>query len=265
MIYKNRNLNWKPSRPEKFGRYYQAPSFKSLPSSVDLRKSCAPVKDQGEFGACSGFSSSVATEFLELKELKSNLPPSIAELEYMDGHFCPVSPMFIYNNERLIEGTPLSQDAGATTLVDACKTLTIKGVCRETTFPYTPENLQVVPPAAAYAEAAVHKVPKYWAIQQSGYQMMSCLAEGYPFLFGIVVFDSMMSDEVAQTGQVPLPTDGDSQVGGHALCCVGYEHKSHWIFQNSWGPKWGDKGFGYLPWEYLLDPQLGDDFLTLRY
>lgn len=267
MIYKGRNLNWKPSRPELFGPKYfmlNEPAY-DLPDAVDLRPMCAPIKDQGQFGACSGFSSSVATEFLELIEIRNNLAPEKAGLEFDFNDFDPVSPMFIYNNERLFEGVDLSNDAGATTLADACRCLLEKGICKESTFPYTPENLLLVPPQAAYAEAANHKVPVKYQLIQTANNLMSCLASGFPFIFGISVYDSFMTEDVALSGVVPFPTVLDRPVGGHALCCVGYKLNEYWMFQNSWGLGWGVKGFGYLPWDYLLEPNLGGDLFTLRY
>jgi C1A family cysteine protease len=260
-LHNGRMLNWKPSLKQKFGfKYKNIKSTSSFGNSVDLRELCAPIKDQGQHGACSGFSSSVATEFLELMELDKNSPvPQV----YHKSLFEPVSPAFIYNNERLFEGT-FPQDAGASTLADACKCLTLKGVCRESTFPYTDVNLVTVPDEAAYAEAANHRVPIAYELQGEN-DLLSCLSEGFPFIFGIVVYESFMNSSVMNTGYVPMPMDFEQVIGGHALCCVGYELNVAWIFQNSWGMSWGDRGFGYLPWDYLLDPQLSDDFFTLRY
>lgn len=265
-LHRGRLLNWKPSRPKKFGRKYTLLhdlTTVRYQNSVDLRPHCPPVKDQGEIGACSGFSAAVHTEFLEIAEIKAKAPPNKA-LEFVANQFVPVSPLFIYNNERILEGT-LDQDAGATTLGDACKALTTQGICREQTFPYRKENLFLTPPREAYEEAAKHKVPLEYALNQDINDLCTCLSAGFPFIFGIVVFDSMMTDAVDAHGFVPMPKAGDKEIGGHAITCVGYELGVKWIFQNSWGTGWGEKGFGFLPWNYMLDEELADDHFTLRY
>jgi hypothetical protein len=74
-------------------------------------------------GNCSSFATSGALEFLELQELKLDL----AALQvYVASQFTPISELFIYYGERVIEGT-VDQDAGATTLRDACVTVTKTG------------------------------------------------------------------------------------------------------------------------------------------
>ena len=79
--------------------------------------------------------------------------------------------------------------------------------------------------------------------------MKGCLAEGFPFVFGITVYESMMSDAVAQTGIVPMPTTQEKVLGGHAILAVGFDDKTQrFKFRNSWGTTWGDDGYGYLPY-----------------
>jgi C1A family cysteine protease len=77
------------------------------------------------------------------------------------------------------------------------------------------------------------------------------------------VFESFESDEAARTGIIPMPKPGEQQLGGHALLCVGYDDdRESYIFQNSWGSDWGNKGFAYIPYQYM--ETLADDFFTLR-
>jgi C1A family cysteine protease len=70
------------------------------------------------------------------------------------------------------------------------------------------------------------------------------LVQHKPFVVGIALFSEFMSDAVRCTGVVPMPTPGVSQPKGHhAVTCVGYDDdKQHWIFRNSWGADWGDRG-----------------------
>ena len=95
--------------------------------------------------------------------------------------------------------------------------------------------------------------------------MKSCLAGGYPFIFGIDVYSSFESDQANQTGVIPMPTPDDQLLGGHALVCVGYDDsKQYFIFRNSWSSAWGDMGYGYLPYEYMTDTNLCSDLWIIQ-
>ncbi len=97
--------------------------------------------------------------------------------------------------------------------------------------------------------------------------MKGCLASGYPFVFGFSVYESFESDDVTKTGIVPMPgpASKDGFLGGHAVLAVGYDDsQSRFIVRNSWGDKWGNKGYFTMPYAYLLDENLSDDFWTVR-
>jgi hypothetical protein len=56
----------------------------------------------------------------------------------------------------------------------------------------------------------------------------------------------------SRDGNIPLPTPGEAFLGGHAVTLVGYDDdRGSFIFRNSWGNRWGDRGYGYLPYGYL--------------
>ena len=95
--------------------------------------------------------------------------------------------------------------------------------------------------------------------------MKSCLAEGYPFVFGFTVYESFESQKVAQTGVLNMPAAKEKAVGGHAVLAVGYDDASkRFIIRNSWGDQWGQKGYFTIPYQYLTTPNLADDFWTIR-
>lgn len=95
--------------------------------------------------------------------------------------------------------------------------------------------------------------------------MQGCLAEGYPFVFGFTVYESFESDIVAQTGNVPMPSTGETVKGGHAVVAVGYNDEQRvFIVRNSWGNNWGLNGYCLMPYEYLLTAHLTNDFWTIR-
>jgi C1A family cysteine protease len=95
--------------------------------------------------------------------------------------------------------------------------------------------------------------------------MRACLAEGYPFVFGFAVYDSFESEEVAKTGIVNLPVAGDRMLGGHAVLAVGFDDTvQRFIVRNSWGSGWGMAGYFTIPYAYLTNRDLSDDFWTIR-
>jgi C1A family cysteine protease len=91
------------------------------------------------------------------------------------------------------------------------------------------------------------------------------LASGYPFVFGFSVYQSFESPQVAKTGHVPMPAPTEKQIGGHAVVAVGYDDSNQWfLVRNSWGASWGMKGYFSIPYSYLTDNNLSDDFWTIR-
>jgi C1A family cysteine protease len=242
---------WQPDLPDHRDLTYAVSRsvIKKLPTKVDLRKKCPPVYDQGELGSCTANAIGAAFEFELMKQNKAK-------------DFTP-SRLFIYYNERVIEHT-VNIDNGAE-IRDGIKSVNKQGVCHETMLPYDIKKFAVKPSAACYTEALKHQVIRYQRVLQSVDQMKACLAEGYPFVFGFTVYDSFESSTVAKTGKVNLPKKTESVVGGHAVMAVGYSDKAHrFIVRNSWGSDWGLKGYFTMPYQYLTDSNLSDDFWTIR-
>ncbi len=256
--------NWKPDLPDQrdflFSERVSAPT--TLPSTVDLRSQCSPVFDQGQIGSCTGNALAGAIEFLELKELKAKGPASTDPEVFTKGKFAHASRLFIYYNERLIEGTT-GQDAGAQ-LRDGVKCLVQYGVCRESTWKYGSPDLLKKPSAKAYDEAKPHSISTYLRIQTLD-EMKQCLATGFPFAFGFTVYESFESQAVATSGVMPMPEPSERVLGGHAVLAVGYDDASErLIVRNSWGAKWGQKGYFTMPYAYATAKKLAQDFWTIR-
>jgi C1A family cysteine protease len=225
------------------------PAVGALPASVDLAPLCPPVYDQGELGSCTANAIAGALEF----DAASQKLPTAGVMP---------SRLFIYWNERSMEGTTAS-DSGAQ-IRDGIKSVAQWGDCPESQWPYDPSQFAVQPPQACYDAAVKHLAVTYESLPQQVDQLQAVLASGRPFVFGFTVYSSFESAHVAQTGQVPMPFWFERVVGGHAVLCVGYDDASNTFkVRNSWGPDWGDKGYCYMPYQYLCSG-LASDFWVIR-
>lgn len=259
-----RKFGWRRDLPhfedKKYFFHRELIEMEALPKQVDLRSQMSPIEDQRQLGSCVAHATCGALEFLELKELQDPKPG----VEEFDSQFERISRLFVYYNARNLDGDPTVD--GGTQLRSAIQVIKSQGICRETLWPYDVSKVFDMPVKSAYDEAVSHQVLQSYSINhRSLSEMQSCLAKGYPFILGISVYDSFMSQSVAESGMIPMPKSGETLQGGHALCCVGYDmDKRVFIIRNSWSESWGDKGYCYIPFEYLTHPGLAGDFWTLR-
>jgi C1A family cysteine protease len=139
------------------------------------------------------------------------------------------------------------------------------GACFEDEWPSTSiSKYRERPPSVAYASAwrpCAHgeRVPQELAA------LKYHLANGFLIAFGTTVYASFESASTVRSGKVTLPnTTIEPHFGGHAMVLVGYdEHDDHFIVRNSWSQEWGDSGYAYLPYAYVLDSGLCNDFWVL--
>ncbi len=240
---------WQPDLPDHRDLLYGLirPKVVALPASVDLRLKCPPIENQGDLGSCTANALVGALEFLELKDGKT---------------LVDLSRLFVYYDERAVEHT-VNSDSGAQ-IRDGIKTLSNQGVCPEKEWPYNIAKFTAKPTAKCYADAAQHKITSYHRILTLD-DMRGCLAEGFPFVFGFTVYESFESQQVAQTGILNMPTQGEKTVGGHAVVAVGYDDaQQRFVIRNSWGADWGQQGYFTMPYDYLSDRNLSDDLWTIR-
>lgn len=223
-----------------------------LKPSVDLRTSgfLPPVYDQGQLGSCTANAIGAAVDFRRKKQGEIFITPS---------------RLFIYYNERAIEGT-IGQDDGAE-IRDGIKSVASLGVCPEVEWTYDdgPTKFAQRPSVKCFADALTHKALKYLSVNQSAYSIKSCLdTMGCPVVYGMSVFESFESDAVASSGIITMPGHNDAPIGGHAVLIVGYDDKSQmFTVRNSWGTNWGQAGYFKIPYAYLLNPNLASDFWVI--
>ncbi|MGD0335688.1 MAG: C1 family peptidase [Candidatus Omnitrophota bacterium] len=244
---RNRKIyGWIPDIPDQRDFLYSAikPKLK-IPRKIDLRRYCSLVEQQGNLGSCTACALAGNLEFLDKRP---------------DAAYTDVSRLFIYYNERLLRGNE-DYDAGAS-LRDGIKTLKKTGYCWEKTWPYDIERFAQKPPQCCYNEAAKYRIASYHRIHTLA-EMLVCLVEGYPFVFGFTVYESFQSKKVERAGIVNMPKKNERVIGGHAVTAVGYNQKNkRFLIRNSWGSQWGQTGYCTMPFAYL--ETLAADFWTIR-
>lgn len=226
---------------------YKATAPIDIPDVVDLRTGCSAIEDQGDLGSCTGHAIVGALEYDENAQREQPIR---------------LSRLFVYYNERMVEGD-IMEDGGAQ-IRDGIKVIAKYGACDETLWPYAPEHFTLKPSMEAYDDGLKHRAIQYRRVLQTEDDLMHALASGFPVVCGIMIYDSFESEQVASDGLVPMPSDSEQCQGGHAVLMVGYDRKRRlFIMRNSWGPDWGDKGYFYLPFDYITSPELAEDFWTV--
>lgn len=218
---------------------------KTFPKSSDLRKTnyLTPIRNQGSLGACTGFA---ITSLFEAYQRKKGigLGKPLPEI---------YSPLFIYWFERQIEGT-LPYDGGAN-IRDGMKVLNQIGVAFEESkgffgeygWPYDVSKFVEEPSWSSQFSAKYRKSSGYVALTTLD-AMKSAILSGVGFVAGITCFSGIFS---ASNGDVPMPSDGETEAGGHALHFVSYDDdKQRLYYKNSWSQQWGNLGFGSITYQY---------------
>ena len=209
---------------------------------LDLRGVDSVILDQGQLGSCTGNGIAGCINFLHVKTGET------------------FSRLFVYYNERAIEGT-VDQDSGAN-IDDGINSVKTQGVCLESVWPYDITQFTVKPSDEAYAQASKDVVTDYLQVNSLA-EVKMCLAAKFPVVFGINIYESFEDDAVATSGHVPVPQPNEQCLGGHCMKIVGYDDVNQWVIvANSWGTGWGDKGYCYLPYPYILSD--ASDFATIR-
>lgn len=172
------------------------------------------------------------------------------------------SRLFLYYFERVLEGT-VQSDSGAT-LTDSVKAMQGHGIPLEIDWPYQPNKFAMTPPRQLLLRAAPQSKISAQAVIQILDDILQILANNWPLIFGISVYDSFMTPQVEQTGIVPMPGPNENLLGGHAIMACGYDTAAKTLLcRNSWGSSWGKKGYFTLPLAYVLDSDLASDFWAI--
>jgi len=238
----------------------------SLPAKVDLRKWCSPVENQRNLGSCTAHAAMSIVEYLQRRALG----------KHIDG-----SRLFVYKTTRNLMG--VTGDTGAW-LRNTMGALVLCGVPPEKYWDYTDEDpaFDEEPTSFVYAVADNYEALRYFCHDPLGENVPPAkvlasvkkfLAAGIPSMFGFFGFPSFGQSDVE--GGIPYPCSGEQAQWGHAIAAVGYDDNKKiknlscgkqttgaLLIRNSWGTAWGDDGYGWLPYDYVLH-RLALDFWSL--
>lgn len=227
-------------------------SEEQLPDKTDLRSWCSPVENQLDIGSCTAHAVAAAVEYFENKAC---------------GKYIDASRLFLYKTTRNL--LHFTGDTGAF-LKSAIGALILFGMPPEEYWPYDTSRFDVEPDAFCYSFAQNYRCISYFRHDPPGLKPESTLqsikkylAAGIPSVFGFTVYQSIRQAD--SSGCIPFPARGEKILGGHAIIAVGYDDKKEImnspeisvtkgaiLIRNSWGCEWGENGYGWLPYEYVL-------------
>lgn len=242
----------------------------SLPASVDLRATFSGIENQGSLGSCTAHAGVGLIEYYERRAF---------------GVHIDASRLFLYKATRNLLGWTGDTGAFLRTTMGA---MALFGVPPEKYWGYTtakppaPVNFDLEPPAFCYAFAQNYQAIMYFRLDPPGTPLATLLqrikiyvAAKLPPMFGFTVFSSI--GQAGTTGKIPFPCPGERILGGHAIVAAGYddtlkiknsicgkETTGALLIRNSWGTTWGDRGYGWLPYDYILHGMAVDWWTLLK-
>lgn len=204
--------------------------------SVDLEQHAPRIQDQGPLRSCVGHTVARALAICIARQgLTAFLP----------------SPLDLYRGARLAIGTE-EEDSGAM-IADALAYARTQGFAPDSLWPHESNRagFNLPPPVALDRARPHHRLITSEPLDYDLDTLRWELACGFPVCVGIRTYAGIVD---APGGVIPLPQG--SARGGHAMCVSGFDNARQALrIDNSWSAEgWGEKGRGWLPFEYVLNP-----------
>jgi C1A family cysteine protease/peptidoglycan hydrolase-like protein with peptidoglycan-binding domain len=233
--------------------------YLALPEAVDLSFWCSPIEDQGAINACTANAGVALLEYFQRRSF---------------GQHLDASRRFLYKVSR-----NLMQREGdfGSSVRETMRAMVLFGVPPEEFWPYQ-GDFEEEPPAFCYTYAQNYQTIHYFRLDGSNLRPNELLAQiklvliaGFPCMFGFTLYSSMFNASNPK-GHIPFPTLDEKREGGHAMVAVGYSDylqiknaaPGAFLVRNSWGTDWGDRGYGWLPYDYVLEGLARDWWSLIR-
>ena len=230
-----RALDARPDTPDFRDKLFEA-TLVEVPPVVPLseyREWEVPILDQGREGACTGFGlATVANYLLRRRRVEPDQTP--------------VSPRMFYEMARRYDEWP-GEDYSGSSARGAMKGWHKHGVCTDSTWPYDANNAGGRLTPARAADAMERPLGAYYRVNHKDLVCMhSALAE-----VGIVYATARVHSGWQNPGAGGRIERNETIIGGHAFAIVAFDRDGFWV-QNSWGPDWGEQGFGHVSYDDWL-------------
>ena len=232
----------------------------SLPPRASLSSYVPSVYNQGSIGSCVAHS---AAQAIKIVMGRAHADRYLAMRMLTSSGVYEPSRLYIYYNARMQLGQDVTKDLGATNY-GGIKALEDYRAPSESFWPYEKDRVCRKPTHEAYAEAHRYKTFEYSGVSQDLYSLKESLASGAPIMIGVQLGPSFVN--CSNDGIIPVPDLGRERIiGGHSILLVGYNDDTRrFTFVNHWGPRWGDSGFGHIPYDYVLNDDLCGDFYAIE-
>ena len=198
-----------------------------LPDEFLLTEYMQPVRNQAHLGACTGFGSTSAREFL-------------------DG--VALSPGFAYRGAKMLDGMPDVEGS----YQEYCYQFFVKYgqlfeheydydkcLCDEDIGPYLPDAKRFK--IHNYLDLIVPPEHLSLVLKAALCGQLDDDISARPVSISVAVYESFLGDSARRFGLIPVPYEGDTLCGGHALSVCGFVQLydiCYFVVQNSWGTSW---------------------------
>ena len=232
---------------DKYEQSYTSVYF-CLPEFVDLSYWCSPVRNQEPLSSCTACSAIALVEYFQNK---------------IYGEYTNASVLFLYKVTRKLMHR--QGDVGAS-IRETMKAMVLFGIPPEEYWPYEPSKIDEEPSGFCYSYGQIYQTIKYFRLDTPGLpathllaQIKMTLVAGLPSMFGLTIYSSIYEEANYKKGYIPIPHSKDNVQGGHAVVAIGYDDSKiigtsvgALLIRNSWGTNWGEQGYGWLPYDYIL-------------